>query len=552
MFLARYGISPTRGEERLAPDINRLVENFERQQKDLIKRMEEQPALKIHDLLSAHPSWTAARDLPTQRQTVGGAAGSNGGPGDNDPRRGRSRCQNDDEDQPNRPQEVGNLQVVREAGAGPPGGGPPDKNPSDASFSDSEDQRKKKKKEKKANASDYLKKKFGELPIKEEPEEAEEKRKKTMRDLRNSLSGFQQGAGVDLVGLLEAIGKITKREKVDSTKDLTLSDYHGDLAQWTNFWAIFTALVDKNSRLSTINKFHKLQTACKGPAFRVIQGIHFNEANYKLVKKTLTSYYGSADNILNAATENFRRIPKCKDHDFVKFQELVQATNNWLHQLSLHHNSLFEDPGLVIRDIERKLPDLVMENWYCHCSLHMVPLDQPADAGKLTLLIDFMEAELKMKLYQHGADLRKWNQQGNGGGNGNNGNSSHRNGGGNGNGRNGGHRKTASNFSTEAFPAKDSKTTSTTTETNASTYVGKRGGEKNKATAPTGERPKKCCFCATPNHPAFKCKKKKAPKEMLQLAKKDGLCINCLRWGHFVKNCQKGQCGESGWQKKHH
>ena len=180
---------------------------------------------------------------------------------------------------------------------------------------------------------------------------------------------------MDLVGLIEAIGKITQPEKVDLTKDLTLPDYHGDLAQWTNFWAIFSALVDKNTRLSTINKFHKLRMACKGPAFRAIQGIHFNEANYELAKKTLESYYGSADNILNAATENFRRLPKCRDHDFVKFQELVQATNNWLRQLSLHHHSLFEDLGMVIRDIERKLPDLVMENWYRHCTLHKVPLD---------------------------------------------------------------------------------------------------------------------------------------------------------------------------------
>ena len=74
---------------------------------------------------------------------------------------------------------------------------------------------------------------------------------------------------------------------------------------------------------------------------------------------------------------------------------------------------------MVIRDIERKLPHLVMENWYRHCTLHKVPLDQPGDAKKLTLLIDFMEAELKMKLYQHGADPRKWSQQGSGNCNGN-------------------------------------------------------------------------------------------------------------------------------------
>ena len=148
-FLARYGISPTGGEERLARDINRLLENFECQQKDLIKRMEEQMALKIHDLLSAHPSWTAARDLPGQQPTVGGAASGGGGPGDNDPQRGHSRRRNEDQDRPNQP--PGGWQPSGGAGGwgGPPGGGPPDEDPTDPSDSsslESEDRKKKRKK----------------------------------------------------------------------------------------------------------------------------------------------------------------------------------------------------------------------------------------------------------------------------------------------------------------------------------------------------------------------------------------------------------------------
>ena len=116
-FLARYGISPTGGEKRLARDINRMVENFERQQRDLIKRMEELTALKIHYLLSTHPSWTAARDLPGQRQTVGGAAGGGGGLGDNDPQRGHSHRQNEDQDRPNQP--PGGWPPSGGAGGGP-------------------------------------------------------------------------------------------------------------------------------------------------------------------------------------------------------------------------------------------------------------------------------------------------------------------------------------------------------------------------------------------------------------------------------------------------
>ena len=151
-FLARYGISPTGGEERLARDVNRMVENFERQQRDLIKRMEEKTALKIQDLLSAHPSWTAARNLPGQRQTVGGAAGGGGDPGDNDPRRGHSRRRNEDQDRPNQPPGVWQPSGGAGGWGGPPGGGPPDEDPTDPSDSsslESDDRRKKKKRKKK-------------------------------------------------------------------------------------------------------------------------------------------------------------------------------------------------------------------------------------------------------------------------------------------------------------------------------------------------------------------------------------------------------------------
>ena len=187
---------------------------------------------------------------------------------------------------------------------------------------------------------------------------------------------------------------------------------------------------------------------------------------------------------------------------------------------------------MVIPDIEWKLPDLVMENWYRHCTLHKVPLDQPGDAKKLTLLTDFMEAELKMKLYQHGADPRKWNQQGSGNGNGN---SSNRNGGVNGNGKNGEHEKTASNFATETVSVKEPEAAATSTETNVATYMGKKG-EGKKAMAPTGGAAEEMLFLWHLKSPGLLVQKEKGPQGDVAVGQKGWPLHQLSQVGAF---CQK-------------
>ena len=78
----------------------------------------------------------------------------------------------------------GNLQEEQGAGMDHPGGGPPDEDPTDPSdwffFRTRRPEEEEEEEEGKESecTSDYLKKKFGELTIKEEPEEAEEKRKR--------------------------------------------------------------------------------------------------------------------------------------------------------------------------------------------------------------------------------------------------------------------------------------------------------------------------------------------------------------------------------------
>ena len=238
---------------------------------------------------------------------------------------------------------------------------------------------------------------------------------------------------------------ITKNQKLKDhkvagfTKDLTVPEFHGDLTKWDNFWATFTAVIDRHPKLSTINKFSKLKDVLKRVAHDAISHIHFSEDNYHLAKRELISTFGLVDNLLNATSENYRKMNPCPDRDFKQYQNLVQKTNNWLRLLSLHHPRHLSDPGMLIKEIENKLPPTIKDNWYRYCTINRISLHIPGTPKKLSHLLTFMRSELQIKIYQQANSVNRNNANGNNNGNSN---KNHQQKG------NGNHKKTASNFST--------------------------------------------------------------------------------------------------------
>ena len=87
---------------------------------------------------------------------------------------------------------------------------------------------------------------------------------------------------------------------------------------------------------------------------------------------------------------------------------------------------------------------------------------------------------------------------------------------------------------------------------NVTTTGSNKSNQSSDNSGKMGERPKKCCFCGQ-GHPTFKCRTTKpSPKEALAKAKKGKLCIQCLRWGHFIKDCKSKVCTVKGCGKKQH
>ena len=61
----------------------------------------------------------------------------------------------------------------------------------------------------------------------------------------------------------------------------------------------------------------------------------------------------------------------------------------------------------------------------------------------------------------------------------------------------------------------------------------------------------KCIFCEG-NHFAGKCRKNLSATVAIEKARKAKVYLNCLRPGHFAKECQLSGCKEVGCNGKHH
>ena len=87
--------------------------------------------------------------------------------------------------------------------------------------------------------------------------------------------------------------------------ELVIPTFDGNKLQWREFWELFQVTVDKNDRLSEIEKFCYLKSKLTGVAKQAISGIFISTENYEIAKQLLDDRFNDREFILH---HNLREV----------------------------------------------------------------------------------------------------------------------------------------------------------------------------------------------------------------------------------------------------
>ena len=284
--------------------------------------------------------------------------------------------------------------------------------------------------------------------------------------------------------------------------------FDGDYTKWNAFWQAFTVFVDKNPKVPVISKLNKLNQAVEGEAAMVISMFEFDEESYELAKMALINEYGDPALCANKMLRDLQNLDRVKANDIEGLRNLHVRSKQLVLCLQRLYPTIFDQPILVSSTIENKMSPECLYEWGKENTKSKressIPTPHKYIQWILNWLGDYIQTNKRSTLKIHMGDEKKRGSSGSkNGGNG------------------GATSKSLKNFYLMA---------------------------EQKAQS---EQSDKCIFCSG-NHFAGKCKKNFSANTAIEKARKAKVCLNCLKPGHFARECQLSGCKEVGCSGKHH
>lgn len=157
-------------------------------------------------------------------------------------------------------------------------------------------------------------------------------------------------------GAIPVSGKLPK---------LSLPEFHGDILQWNQFWDQYQSLVDCR-KLSDVDKFLYLNSALKGEAQKLVEGLGITNKNYGIAVNTLKARYGRVELVKDAHYSALSKITPAEDS--------TSSCRNVLNEIEKHLrvlSSLGEDtthsylrflilerfPEEIVYELKKRIPD---------------------------------------------------------------------------------------------------------------------------------------------------------------------------------------------------
>ena len=284
--------------------------------------------------------------------------------------------------------------------------------------------------------------------------------------------------------------------------------FDGDYTKWNAFWQAFTVLVDQNPKVPVISKLNKLNQAVEGEAAMVISMFEFDEESYELAKMALINEYGDPALSAEKMIRDLQNLDRVKANDLEGLRNLHVRSKQLVLRIQRLYPSILDQPILVSTTIVNKLSPECLYEWEKENIKRKressIPPPQRYIQWLINWLDDYIQANKRLTLKIHMDEEKKKGANGNRrGGNG------------------GATPKSLNNF-----------------------YLMAEQKEQS-------EQSDRCIFCSG-NHFAGKCRKTFSANSAIEKARKAKVCLNCLKTGHFARECQANGCKEDGCNGKHH
>ncbi|XP_055681223.1 uncharacterized protein LOC129788855 [Lutzomyia longipalpis] len=310
----------------------------------------------------------------------------------------------------------------------------------------------------------------------------------SLGEVLNRLVEFQAGAEMRNTRLLDKIGEAllsgtqNHNHALPRLPTLSLPEFSGEYTAWQHFKDMFTTMVDRDSRLSHVQKMQYLMMSVKGTAKRLIEDLAVSADNYAVAWNVLLSHYEDQAAVVHHHVQKFCKMATVTNPTPASFMELYTTANSVLNSLDAMSVSS-RDPW-VIYLLLNKLDQETKVLWSREIT---------SNSPTIPEFMQFLKNRMK---------------------------------------------------SIERCHPIVSKGTSAPTRPSSTVPFGTRGSNSTVMASTSANSTARCHACNQTDHKIFRCPifTTMAPNDRLELIRSNKLCRKCLTDTHQTKECTFFAC----------
>jgi hypothetical protein len=162
--------------------------------------------------------------------------------------------------------------------------------------------------------------------------------KEEAKNERNEFTGYTR----DTIRDNEQISSLPKNKAPVKLAALNIPTFSGNYEEWSAFYDIFTALIDKNPVLLSIEKFFYLRNALSGEALNCVSCLETTAKNYEIAWKTLVDRFNNRKIVIQTHVKSIVESDMISNELSGKLRLFVDKLNGHMQALE----TLGQSPNL--------------------------------------------------------------------------------------------------------------------------------------------------------------------------------------------------------------